>query len=90
MLYAAKSSSETPYSYPESSDEHELSIEEKRKMLQETWLTADEVSEYLHIARSTVYRLVDKGKIPSVHVGRHVRFSKEAIDKLMASDSLGL
>ena len=44
-------------------------------------LTIDELSSYLKIPRSTLYKLVREGKIPSQKVGRHWRFRKEAIDR---------
>ncbi len=43
-------------------------------------LTVDEISDYLKIPKSTIYKLVREGKIPAQKVGRHWRFRKEAID----------
>ena len=42
--------------------------------------TVEEVAAYLKIPKSTVYKLAQTGKIPCQKVGRHWRFSKEAID----------
>lgn len=44
-------------------------------------LTIDELSTYLKISKSTLYKLVREGKIPSQKVGRHWRFRKVAIDR---------
>lgn len=44
-------------------------------------LTIDELSDYLKISRSTLYKLVRQGRIPSQKVGRHWRFRKVAIDR---------
>jgi len=44
-------------------------------------LTIEELSAYLKIPRSTLYKLVREGKIPSQKVGRHWRFRKETIDR---------
>ena len=44
-------------------------------------LTIEELSAYLRIPRSTLYKLVREGKVPSQKVGRHWRFRKEAIDR---------
>jgi excisionase family DNA binding protein len=44
-------------------------------------LTIDELSAYLRIPKSTLYKLVREGKIPSQKVGRHWRFRKMAIDR---------
>ena len=44
-------------------------------------LTIDELSVYLKISKSTLYKLVREGKIPCQKIGRHWRFRKETIDK---------
>jgi excisionase family DNA binding protein len=49
-------------------------------MMDETFLTTEEVLEYLQINLRTVYRLIKAGKIPAVRVGRQWRFRKNDID----------
>ena len=49
-------------------------------MIDEAFLTTDEVLEYLQVNRRTVYRLIKAGKIPAVRVGRQWRFRKTDID----------
>lgn len=44
-------------------------------------LTIDELAAYLRIPKSTLYKLVREGKIPSQKIGRHWRFGKQAIDR---------
>lgn len=44
-------------------------------------LTIGELSSYLKIPKSTLYKLVREGKVPSQKIGRHWRFRKEAIDR---------
>jgi len=44
-------------------------------------LTIDELAIYLKASKSTLYKLLSEGKIPGQKVGRHWRFSKEAINK---------
>ena len=44
-------------------------------------LTIEELSSYLQIPKSTLYKLVREGKVPCQKVGRHWRFRKEAIDR---------
>jgi excisionase family DNA binding protein len=44
-------------------------------------LTIDELSVYLKIPKSTLYKLVREGKVPSQKIGRHWRFGKKAIDR---------
>jgi excisionase family DNA binding protein len=43
-------------------------------------LTIEELATYLRIPKSTIYKLVREGKIPSQKIGRHWRFRKGAID----------
>jgi excisionase family DNA binding protein len=47
----------------------------------ETFLTTEEVLEYLNVNLRTVYRLIKAGSIPAVRVGRQWRFRKRDIDK---------
>jgi excisionase family DNA binding protein len=49
-------------------------------MMDETFLTTEEVLEYLQVNLRTVYRLIKAGKIPAVRVGRQWRFRKRDID----------
>ncbi len=44
-------------------------------------LTIDELADYLKIAKSTLYKLAQQGRIPAQKVGRHWRFRKAAIDR---------
>lgn len=43
-------------------------------------LTIKELAAYLKIPKSTLYKLVREGNIPSQKIGRHWRFLKGAID----------
>jgi excisionase family DNA binding protein len=43
-------------------------------------MTVEEVSQYLHIHRSTVYRLLKRGEIPAFRIGTDWRFNIETID----------
>lgn len=49
-------------------------------MIDEMFLTTEEVLEYLQVNLRTVYRLIKAGKIPAVRVGRQWRFRKRDID----------
>lgn len=48
--------------------------------MDESFLTTEEVLEYLRVNLRTVYRLIKAGKIPAVRVGRQWRFRKRDID----------
>lgn len=44
-------------------------------------MTIIELSKYLKISRSTLYKLAQEGKVPGQKVGRHWRFHKAAVDR---------
>ena len=54
-------------------------------MISETFLTTDEVLEYLQVNLRTVYRLIKAGKLPAVRVGRQWRFRKGDLDAWLES-----
>ena len=47
----------------------------------DTVMTIAELSKYLKISRSTLYKLAQEGKLPAQKVGRHWRFHREAVDE---------
>src|ERR1700693_4094805 len=49
-------------------------------MIDETFLTTEEVLAYLQVNLRTVYRLIKAGKIPAVRVCPQWRFRKRDID----------
>jgi excisionase family DNA binding protein len=44
-------------------------------------MTANEVAELLRVHKSTIYRLLKAGKLPSFRMGTDYRFSRQAIDE---------
>lgn len=54
-------------------------------MADQTFLTTEELLEYLQVNLRTIYRLIKAGKIPAVRVGRQWRFNKRDIDAWLAS-----
>ena len=50
-------------------------------------LTTKEVQELLHIDRSTVYRMVEAGRLPGVKVGKQWRFPADQIDRWIHQQS---
>jgi excisionase family DNA binding protein len=50
-------------------------------------VTADEIGEATHMSRSTVYELAKAGVLPSVRVGRRIRFDREKVMTVLASRS---
>ncbi|GJQ27291.1 MAG: DNA-binding protein [Phycisphaerae bacterium] len=43
-------------------------------------MTIDELSSYLKVPKSTLYKLAQEGKVPGQKVGRHWRFHRVVID----------
>lgn len=44
-------------------------------------MTVKEVSDYLHVHPSTIYRLLKRGELPAFRVGSDWRFNTESIDE---------
>lgn len=44
-------------------------------------MTIDDLSAYLKVSKSTLYKLAQRGKVPGQKVGRHWRFHREAVDQ---------
>ena len=45
------------------------------------FLTIDEVAERMRVARSTVYRMAQKGELPATKFGRAWRFNRKKFDE---------
>ena len=43
-------------------------------------MTINELSDYLKVSKSTLYKLAQEGSVPGQKVGKHWRFHKGAID----------
>lgn len=43
-------------------------------------MTIGELSAYLKVSKSTLYKLAQEGKLPGQKVGRHWRFHRDVID----------
>ncbi|HXW05348.1 MAG TPA: response regulator [Vicinamibacterales bacterium] len=54
-------------------------------MVEEGFLTTEEVLDYLQVNLRTVYRLIKAGRIPAVRVGRQWRFRKRDLDAWLES-----
>lgn len=52
--------------------------------MEDKFFTISEVTRYLKIPKSTLYKLSQKGKIPSVKIGKQLRFRKSSLDKWLS------
>jgi excisionase family DNA binding protein len=50
------------------------------------WLNFQELTSYLKMPRSTLYRLVQSKQLPGHKVGRSWRFDREEIDRWIKGD----
>jgi excisionase family DNA binding protein len=48
-------------------------------------LTTSEVQDLLHVDRTTIYRMVDGGRLPAIRVGKQWRFSRSEIERWLLS-----
>ena len=53
--------------------------------LSEPLLTADQVASLLSIKRSTVYELARTGQLPSIKIGRHLRFTRAMLEAALSA-----
>jgi excisionase family DNA binding protein len=49
-------------------------------------MTIDELAAYLKVAKSTLYKLAQEGRVPGQKVGKHWRFHKEVIDQWLGEN----
>ena len=52
-------------------------------MEKDTLLTVGEVAEYLHVVTITVYRMIDRGDLKAVKVGRVWRVRREDLEQYL-------
>lgn len=51
----------------------------------ERWLSVEEIAKHLGVSKETIYRWVEKGKIPSHKVGRQWKFKVSEVDDWVTS-----
>lgn len=51
----------------------------------DTWMTLEEVAQYLKVSKDSIYRLAQKGEMPASKIGNLWRFKREEIDEWMKS-----
>jgi len=54
-------------------------------MFSDEILNIKEVSKYLKIPVSTIYKLIQDGRVPAIKLGKHWRFMKKDLDRLFAN-----
>ncbi|MCK4518304.1 helix-turn-helix domain-containing protein [Candidatus Babeliales bacterium] len=59
-------------------------------MTDDRWLSVDEIAAYLGIRPPTVYKWIERRKMPAHKVGRLWKFKSEEIDKWVKSGEAGV
>jgi excisionase family DNA binding protein len=54
-------------------------------MMEDRWLSVEEIAVYLGIKRDTVYRWISERNLPGHKIGRLWKFRKEEIDEWVKS-----
>ncbi len=54
-------------------------------MMEDRWLSVDDIAAYLGIKRDTVYRWISERNMPGHKIGRLWKFRKEEVDEWMRS-----
>jgi len=62
---------------------------ERIEVLKGSVLTVQEVSSYLRVHPSTIYRMLKRNQLPAFRVGSDWRFTVEAIDQWRARPEAG-
>jgi excisionase family DNA binding protein len=50
-------------------------------------MTLEELAIYLKLPKSTIYKLVQEGRIPGQKLGKQWRFGKQAIDQWLNTEN---
>ena len=50
-------------------------------MVEDRWLSVDEIAAYLGVKRDTVYKWIDRKHMPAHKVGRLWKFRKDEVDQ---------
>lgn len=58
-------------------------------MKTDQFYTVKTLAERLAVTPITVYRLVDRGKLPAVRIGKSIRFNPQAIDAFLETVRVG-
>ena len=56
-------------------------------MVDDRWLSVDEIAVYLGVKRDTVYKWIDRKKMPAHKVGRLWKFRKKEVDQWVIGGS---
>ncbi len=58
-------------------------------MMQDRWLSVDEIAEYLGVSKDTVYAWVTRKDMPGHRVGRFWKFKRAEVDDWVRAGGAG-
>ncbi len=58
-------------------------------MIDDRWLSVDEIATHLGVKRDTIYKWIDRKNLPAHKVGRLWKFRKEEVDRWVRGDGAG-
>lgn len=62
-----------------------LSPQQLESVMEDRWLSVDEIGAYLGIKRDTVYKWISEKSMPAHRMGRLWKFRKEEVDEWVKS-----
>jgi len=60
-----------------------------KSVIEDRWLSVDEIAAYLGIKRDTVYKWISEKQMPSHRMGRLWKFRREEVDEWVKSGGAG-
>jgi len=64
-------------------------VHKREVHMEDRWLSVEEIAEYLGINRDTVYKWLDRKRMPAHKVGRLWKFKKIQIDRWVEAGKAG-
>lgn len=58
------------------------------KMMEERWISVDEIADHLGIKRDTVYKWIKERKLPGHKIGWLWKFNRKEVDQWVTSGSI--
>jgi excisionase family DNA binding protein len=58
-------------------------------MMDDRWISVEEIAAYLGVKKDTIYKWIDRRKMPAHKVGRLWKFRKEEVDHWIHSGGAG-
>jgi len=62
---------------------------ERGRMMEDRWLSVNEIADHLCIKRDTVYKWISERQMPGHKIGRLWKFNKKEVDEWVKSGAAG-